>query len=183
MSRDLSDKEAYSPKASQLSQAQQISFENPTKISKPRRRAKKHHLKFLGPAQDKFTTTSSKTISPLLRLPGEIRNLIYFYTLTSPTSALVYNASEMRFETSGIGLGLLSSCHAIALETQHLHFKLNTLLFALGNGEALRDREMTTILRGLARLACAKGWRFQIEIKLREGDTARVAILVRSRKS
>lgn len=100
---------------------------------------------------------SSNFISTLLRLPGEIRNLFYYYTLTSPTSTMVYNALEMRLQTDNIDFVLLSSCHALALETQHLHFKLHTLLFKLGDGEAVGDREETTIFRGLGRLASAKG--------------------------
>lgn len=184
--RNLSDKEACPQKTSKPSPAQKTLFEDPMKISKPHRRRKKHHLKFLGPTQNDPITISSKTISPILRLPGEIRKLIYSYALTSPTSTLAYDASEMRFQADDIGLGLLSSCHAVALETQHLHFKLNTLVFALENSDdagALKKRDMTAIFRGLGSLACARGWRFQMEISVRNEDTSQVTMLVRSRES
>ncbi|EUC47016.1 hypothetical protein COCMIDRAFT_45383, partial [Bipolaris oryzae ATCC 44560] len=99
---------------------------------KSRPKAKKHHIKLLGSVESSAASTPSITSSTeipfLLRLPGEIRNLIYSYALTSPTSSLTYNVSEMRFPLHDIGFGLMSSCHALALETQYLHLKLNRLV-------------------------------------------------------
>ncbi|XP_014558870.1 hypothetical protein COCVIDRAFT_93474 [Bipolaris victoriae FI3] len=157
------------------------SFQNPTKIGKFRSKAKKHHLKLLGPVKVSPTTTPSTTSSTeipfLLRLPGEIRNLIYSYALTSPTSSLIYNASEMRFPLHDIGFGLMSSCHALALETQYQHFKLNRLVFVVNQGTIGNIWDYITVMKNLGRLADAKGWAIHVEFRFSD---ASIILRVRS---
>ena len=159
--RSHSDKATRPQHACDPSHPHGPSFQNPTKIGKFRPKAKKHHLKLLGPVESSPTatpsTTSSTEIPFLLRLPGEVRNLIYSYALTSPTSSLVYNASEMCFPLHDIGLGLMSSCHALALETQYLHFKLNRLVFVVNQGTTGNIWDYVAVMKNLGRLGDAKG--------------------------
>lgn len=125
--------------------------QNLIKTSKSRPRARKHHLKLLGPVPDHATTTQPTT-SSFLSLPPEIRRIIYIYALTSPGSFLTYDWSRMRFQLQDIAFGLLTACHAIALETQYLHFKLNTVIFRAYQDHGVTQREISTLVRGLLRL-------------------------------
>jgi hypothetical protein len=145
-------------------------FQTPTKKCKSHPKAKKHHLKLLGPVQNDPTTTPARETSPLLRLPIEVRHLIFSYALTSPSSSLTYNAADMRFSLCDIGSGLLSSCHALALETQYLHLKLNTLIFVLDRDTGVSERDLKAILTNLERLGDARGWRIHVKIQWRAGD-------------
>ncbi|KAJ6272487.1 hypothetical protein PSV08DRAFT_246591 [Bipolaris maydis] len=172
--RSLSDEVSCPQGAYDSSHPHWLSFQNLTKIGKSRLRAKKHHLKLLGPVEASpattLSTTSSTEIPFLLRLPGEIRNSIYSYALTSPTLSLTYNASEMRFPLDDIGFGLMSSCHALALETQYLHLKLNRLVFVFDTDTALKTREYFIVLENLKRLGDAKSWTMHVEIRCKSRD-------------
>ncbi|KAH7349018.1 hypothetical protein BKA66DRAFT_392866, partial [Pyrenochaeta sp. MPI-SDFR-AT-0127] len=81
-----------------------------------------------------ITSMGPETIpsqSPLLALPAELRQMIWKYALTSPTSTLHYISRTKRFDVSQIGAGLLTTCHFIGTETQYLPIQLNQLVFEM----------------------------------------------------
>ncbi|KAF2798080.1 hypothetical protein K505DRAFT_357879 [Melanomma pulvis-pyrius CBS 109.77] len=109
------------------------STSNPTGIKKPqRKRARKVHPKVLGP----LTTPPPSPISPLLSLPPEIRSQIWRHAMTTTTGELVYSSVANGFQVANSTThthytvpGLATTCHQIALETQHLALKVNRLIF------------------------------------------------------
>ena len=174
----------------------QADDQRPSKILKRDKQAKKHHLKFLGPTQDDHlppptndldqpATTHTSSPSPLLRLPPEVFHRIASYALTSPTESLSYNFTDMRFDVAEIGVGLISTCHAIALETRFLHLSKNTLIFKtkmLKDGRVGRD--LIAIVTGLEGLAKAHVRVFPIYIEChgKGGFTRRAALGDRSQR-
>ncbi|RMZ68238.1 hypothetical protein GMOD_00004451 [Pyrenophora seminiperda CCB06] len=152
-----SETHVHDHSASTLSQTD---VQAPLKATKRRRKAKKHHLKFLRPTQNRDQPATSTF--PYLRLPAEIRLLIASYALTSPTGSLHYNPSSMCFDVSSIGVGLIATCHEIALETQYLHLSLNRLVFeAMDN--FLPSMDTYTVILALDGLAYTYGRRFRWE--------------------
>ncbi|KAK1910548.1 hypothetical protein P3342_008427 [Pyrenophora teres f. teres] len=128
---------------------------HPSKTAKPPKRAKKHHVKVLGPLQDEDVPNP---ISPLLGLPPELLHRIATYALTSPTHTLTYDFTHMRFDVSSIGVGLMATCHTIALQTRFLHFSSNTLVFKVGNpADAGAVRDLGVVHSSLCRVARAHG--------------------------
>jgi hypothetical protein len=107
--------------------------------------------------------------STLLALPAELRNVIYTYALTSPTSSLTFIPSTRRFDVSTIGAGLLVTCRSLAEETRYLPLQLNKLVFHMPDfsvGFALfleklneLEEEMGWVLRRDVRIVCADGRR------------------------
>jgi len=169
------------------SSSHQADYQQPSKTPKRHKKARKHHLKFLGPIQDDHpaphandldqpaTTTPASNPSPLLRLPPEVFHRIASYALTSPTSSLGYNFTTMRFDVAEIGVGLISTCHAIALATRFLHFSKNTLVFKTELLEGGRvSRDLITVLNGLEGLAKAHGRVFPMYLEVvRAGSRSR----------
>lgn len=148
----------------------QASLKGFLKLSRLKPKARKYHLKLPGPIKNHATASSSNSNSLLLRLTAEIRCLIFSCALTSPTSSLTYNATSMRFDLSNIGTGLLTSCHEVAIETQYLHLKLNTLIFDVDGEGGLNSRDLNTVLRNLKRLEEAFGWFINVKIRHKAGD-------------
>lgn len=64
----------------------------------------------------------------------------------------------------------MSSCHALALETQYLHLKLNRLVFVFDTDTPMKPREYITILKNLKRLGDAKGWMIHVEFRCKSRD-------------
>jgi hypothetical protein len=107
-------------------------FKSTSRVTKPRKPARKSHIKLLGSLHAHTTLTAHQAAissSPLLSLPGEIRSMIWEYAMTVSSGCLHYSTSEGRFDVSGIGAGLLTSCHLVALETTLLPLRPNTLVF------------------------------------------------------
>jgi hypothetical protein len=121
----------------------------PTKHSIPRKKA-------LG---------SHNMSSPLLLLPAELRNRIYFFALTTSTGDLTFNTSRRRFNVSSIGAGLLTTCRSLYSETRYLPLQLNRLVFELPS----RCVWFTPLLTKLNKLEEDMGWIVKMEVKFSDG--------------
>lgn len=75
----------------------------------------------------RFHLPSSVINSPLFRLPLELRQLIYSYTLCSTTSEIPWPASH---QTINITAPLLRTCKAVYGESAEVLYTLNNLSFA-----------------------------------------------------
>ncbi|KAF2702793.1 hypothetical protein K504DRAFT_463979 [Pleomassaria siparia CBS 279.74] len=73
------------------------------KAPRRQRRPRKVHPRVLGPL-DVSTSEAIANASPLLRLPPEIRNMIWKHALTT---------TDRRYKVPGI----ITVCHQVALET------------------------------------------------------------------
>jgi hypothetical protein len=123
----LSCRDAYNP--SEFTHSTPKPF---FKVSKPHKKPWKTHPKVLGPPSAHLTLSAHETTitaSPFLRLPGEIRNMIYTYALSSPKGYLRYSKAVARFDVLDIGVGLLIMCYFVAFETLYLPPQLNRLVF------------------------------------------------------
>jgi hypothetical protein len=137
-------------------------FQNSSKISKSYKRPRKTHLKFLGPLSSHTTLAAHQAAivaSPLLSLPGELRNMIYAYALTAETKLLTYDDRDGRFDVSGIGAGLLQTCHVVSRETMYLPLLLNTLAFGSSTGSGENEERMLKCLGKVINL----GWKIELK--------------------
>jgi hypothetical protein len=142
----------------------QLPIRNSSKISKPHKRPPKTHPKILGPLSSHTTLAAHQAAiaaSPLLSLPGEIRNIIYAYALTSETKCLLFDTQHGRFDVSRIGAGLLQTCHMVSREAIYLPLVLNTLVFSFSTSS---DESETRMLKCLGKVI-KLGW----QIGLKEG--------------
>jgi len=131
------------------------SFKNPSKVSKPRRRPPKTHLKIVGPVSSHTTPAAHQAAvlaSPFLSLPGEIRNMIYVYALTSETNRLPYDKQHGRFDVSKIGAGLLQTCQMVSCETMYMPLTSNTIVFPTSTGSKEPELKMLGCIERIIRL-------------------------------
>jgi hypothetical protein len=152
-----------------LSKTLQSSFKTPSKISKPPKRPRKAHLKILGPVFSHTTLAAHEAVvlaSPFLSLPGEIRNMIYTYALSSETQCLAYDKRHGRFNVSGIGAGLLQTCHMVSRETMYMPLLVNTLVFSSSTGGGETEEKMLKCMGRIIRLGGKFGWRDDLDIKV-----------------
>jgi hypothetical protein len=151
------------------SRTTQSSFKNPSKISKPRKRLRKGHLKIIGPISSHTTLAAYQaavSASPLLSLPCEIRNIIYAYALTSETQYLVYDKRHGRFKVSEIGAGLQQICHMVSRETMNMPLILNTLVFPPSTRSGEAEKKMVGCMGRIIRLAREFEWHDRLKIKV-----------------
>jgi hypothetical protein len=144
-------------------------FQNSSKISKTRKRSRKTHIKVLGPLSSHTILAAhlaAIAASPLLSLPGEIRNMIYAYALTSETKLLAYNNQRGRFDVSRIGAGLLQICHMVSRETMYLPLLLNTLVFGSPTGSGDNEERMLKCLGKIINLGWEIGSRDGVDIEI-----------------
>ena len=87
--------------------------------------------------------------------------MIYAYALTSETRHLTYDVQHGRFDVSGIGAGLLQTCHMVSRETIYLPLLLNTLVFGSPTGSGEKEERMLRCIGKVIKL-----WR---EIGLKGG--------------
>jgi hypothetical protein len=145
------------------------SFQNPSKISKPRKRPRKSHLKIIGPISSHTTLAAHQaavSASPLLSLPCEIRNKIYAYALTSETQRLVYDKQHDRFNVSQIGAGLQQTCQMVSRETMNMPLILNTLVFPPSTRSGEAEKKMVGCMGRIIRLAREFEWHDRLKIKV-----------------
>jgi len=149
------------------------SFKNPSKVSKPRRRPPKTHLKILVPVSSHTTPAAHQaavSASPLLSLPGEIRNVIYIYALTSETNRLPYDKQHGRFGVSKIGAGLLQTCQMVSCETMYMPLTLNTIVFPTSTGSGEAELKMLGCMGRIIRLGHAFKWHGNLKFEFIWGD-------------
>lgn len=103
-------------------------------------------------------------LSPLLALPAELRNEIWDYALTSPTSTLSFNADTKRFDVSAIGAGLLTTCRLLFEETRYLPLQLNRLVFEVPPSPSV---SFMVLLAKLKRLEEDTGWVVKMDVRVR----------------
>jgi len=152
----LSEPDSHNPSTTTRS-----SFKNPSKVSKPRRRPPKTHPKILGPVSSHTTPAAHQaavSASPFLSLPGEIRNMIYVYALTSKTNRLPYDKQHGRFDVSKIGAGLLQTCQMVSCETMYMPLTLNTIVFPTSTGSGEAELKMLGCMGKIMRLGSAFNW-------------------------
>jgi hypothetical protein len=113
----------------------------------------------------KKTLGTHNMSSPLLLLPAELRNRIYFFALTTPTGDLTFNTSRRRFNVSSIGAGLLTACRSLYSETRYLPLQSNRLVFELPS----RCVWFTHLLTRLNKLEEDMGWIVKMEVKFSDG--------------
>ena len=101
------------------------SVAKPTANGQTLKHSLKTHPKVLGPLDPQSQSQTSR----LLELPAELRHMIWCHALTASDRKLHYNATSRCFAQGDIAVGLLLTCHQLALETTHLHLKMNTLCF------------------------------------------------------
>ncbi|KAF1945259.1 hypothetical protein EJ02DRAFT_339008, partial [Clathrospora elynae] len=130
-------------------------------ISKSRRKARKHHVKFHRPLYNDPITVAARDASPLLSLPGEMRSIIYRHALTSSTGSLGFGAEEQRFDCSRIGAGLIGTYHSVAVEMRYLYLGLNNLAF---NAERIDTWDLRTVLAGFDSMARGTGWEIVVNV-------------------
>ena len=163
-----SEPDGYNPSTTTRS-----SFKNPSKVSKPRRRPPKTHLKILGPVSSHTTPAAHQaaiSASPFLSLPGEIRNMIYVYALTSKTNRLPYDKQHGRFDVSKIGAGLLQTCQMVSCETMHMPLTLNTIVFPTSTGSGEAELKMLGCMGRIIRLGHAFKWHGNLKFEFIWGD-------------
>lgn len=139
-------------------------FRKSLKTFRSYKRPRKTHTKILGPLSSHTTLAAHQAAiaaSPLLCLSGEIRNMIYAYALTSEKRLLAYDVQHGRFDISGIGAGLLQTCHMVSRETIYLPLLLNTLVFGSPTGSGENEERMLRCIGKVIKL-----WR---EIGLKGG--------------
>jgi hypothetical protein len=80
--------------------------------------------------------------SPLLRLPRELRDVIYEYYFTEPDGLVYDHKTNALTRSNGdrIDLELMYTCHAVAQETKGLALRINHLIFRTSFTEDLRER-------------------------------------------
>jgi len=159
-----SEPDGYNPSTTTRS-----SFKNPSKVSKPRRRPPKTHLKILGPVSSHTTPAAHQaaiSASPFLSLPGEIRNMIYVYALTSETNRLSYDKQLGRFDVSKIGAGLIQTCHMVSCETMYMPLTLNTIVFPTSTGSGEAELKRLGCMGKIMRLGYAFNWHGSLKFEL-----------------
>lgn len=151
-------------------------FRKSSKTFRSYKRPRKTHNKILGPLSSHTTLAAHQAAiaaSPLLCLPGEIRNMIYAYALTSETRHLAYDVQHGRFDVSGIGAGLLQTCHMVSCETMYLPLLLNTLVFGSSTGSGEKEARMLRCMGKVIKLWREIGLKGRADIKfLSQGEIA-----------
>ena len=142
---------------------------DPTSLQKAlRKRARKVHPKVLGPLHADTPIQTSR----LLRLPAEIRIMIWELIMTTETGELHYDAEENGFTVVGPCRswrwevpGLLMTCHQVALETLWLYLKVNSVVFPWPADEM-------QFARLLYSKEAAQGWEIDFsEWRLKNGNS------------
>jgi hypothetical protein len=144
--------------AYKLSRPTSSPFKNTSRVTKPRKPPRKSHTKPLGSLYAHNTLTAHQvtiSASPLLSPPGEIWSMIWEYAMTASSGCLHYSTGEGRFDVSGIGAGLLTSCHLVALETTFLPLRLNTLVF---EPPKRPERDLVRMMRKVIGIGKTFGW-------------------------
>lgn len=112
--------------------------------------------------------------SPLLKLPAELRNMVYEYAFTTSTGELFYDATKKRFDVTSIGAGLLTTCHSILQEVQYLPLQFNKLVFQMPTPA---DVDFMVFLARLHRLEEAMGWVLKMVVRFQTGLGAKANTL------
>jgi hypothetical protein len=105
--------------------------------------------------------------SPLLKLPAELRNMLWEYTLTSDTGTLRYDLVTKRFGVLRIGAGLSTTCRSISAEKLYTPIRWDTLVFALASWT---DGNLRVLLSRLEALEHAMQYGLKLDLRI-EGLT------------
>jgi hypothetical protein len=81
--------------------------------------------------------------------------------MTASSERLHYSTSPGRFEVAGIGAGLLTSCHFVALERMYLPLRLNELVFQMPRWE---EKGLMRVMRKVVGLGKRFGWEEEVKM-------------------